>query len=362
MTYLELPDIESLLEPRHQLAFAELIALVLGESGIDNLPIDERLLTDAFVLSQPMIDRPGLNEEPQFALQAAKEQIESTILEEAKRNSEILGDTYPFEISPRQGILLQRKLAASENIEGMCYMSMQIYLLHAEKLLSFGHESEPSLEDPANAFLKPFAKLFEVISGIAVANHRNGLPVLLSESRSFRSLIKALGSVCSTADRGQPKTKDQLNPLQKHANDGGIDAVVLRFDNNILHETTLVGATIQKDNIRQKMIGHTQVGRFRNFLLDNHSMNPMTGSFAHPDQYRDHARDVCAEANCTYYHRELILRHLRPLAVSSPSTKSCQLAARDAAIPQLRILQRLFLRIGFVDHPLTQAALAQAVT
>jgi hypothetical protein len=310
------------------------------------------------VSSQPMIDRQDLREEPQFAFQVAKEEIESKIIEAAQRNGESLGDAYPFVIAPRPGVLLKRKQETSENVEGLCYMSLQIHLLYSGEMLSFGHEPNQVGPDPADAFTAPFAKLFEVISGIAVANHRKGVPILLSESRSIDSLSHALGMICKIAGQGRPKAKADLNLRQLNANDGGIDAVVLQFENNRLHETSLVGATVQKGSLATKTIGPTQIGRFEGFLVDSTALRQISGSFAHPDPFKESTRHVCAEANCHYYHRDMIIKHLHPLPTASRSERRCQIAARKAAAKQLQLLERLFLRIGFDDLPFSRAALA----
>jgi hypothetical protein len=358
MTYLELRDIDALLDEQQLLAYAELIALALGECGMDALPIDESLLTSAYVASQPLANRQDLIEEPQFAFQLTKEETESKIAEAAQKNSNALGDVYPFVIAPRPGVLLQRKQGTSANLEGLCYLGLQIHLLFSEELLSFGLEPNQIGRDPAAAFTAPFAKLFEVISGIVVANHRNGIPVLLSESRSIASLRQALAVICKIAGQGRPKAKEDLNPRQLNANDGGIDAVVLRFENGRLHDTALVGATVQKGNLANKTIGPTQIGRFEGFLIDSNALRQISGSFAHPDPFKDSTRHVCAEANCHYYHRELIISHLHPLPASSRFELICQKAARKAAAKQLQQLGQLYLRIGFDDFPFNHQALA----
>jgi hypothetical protein len=358
VTYLELRDIDTLLDEQQLLAYAELIALGLGECGMHALPIDESLLTSAYVSSQLMADRQDLLEEPQFAFQLAKEEIESKIAEAAQKHSSALGDVYPFVIAPRPGVLLQRKPETSANLEGLCYLGLQIHLLYSEELLSFGLEPNQVGLDPAAAFTAPFAKLFEVISGIVVANHRRGIPVLLSESRSAATLRRALAVVCRISGQGRPKAGADLNLRQLKANDGGIDAVVLRFENGRLHDTALVGATVQKSNLSTKTIGPTQIGRFEGFLVDSTALRQISGSFAHPDPFKDSTRHVCAEANCHYYHRELIISHLHPLPGGSRFELICQKAARKAAAKQLQQLGQLYLRIGFDDLPFTHAALA----
>lgn len=356
MSFFQLKELETIHDPQVLLAIAEALSFAAGECSIDDIPCDGDQLAENFARSRPLGERAGLLEEPQFALQAAKEEIEAAIIEAARYNSQLLDQQYPFEIAPRAGILLARKPEMRSNFEGLCYVSMQLHLIYSEELLEFGIVPGGRQEKPHLDFTQPFEKLFEVIAGISVSRNIGGHLVLLSESRSAATLLKNLNEVCRVAGVGQPKPQDLLNVNQAAANDGGIDAVVLDKNGNELHETTLVGATIQKSGLPNKMVSPTSINRFKGFLIDGDALAPYRGCFAHPMAASPGRKGQCGLANCTYFHRDLILQNLRPLNGDSLLARNCRSAARRAARPPLQKLEQLIFRVDFDDYQLANIA------
>lgn len=350
MSFFQLKEIETLHDPQVLLAMAEAISYASGECTINDIPHDPDLLAINFARSRPLGEREDFLEESQFALQAAKEEIESMILEAARHNESLLDQLYPFEIAPRDGILLARKANVRNNFEGLCYLSIQLHLLYAYDHLEFGSITGGRVEKPHLDFTQPFEKLFEVIAGISVASNIEGYLVLLSESRSASTLLTNLKEVCRVSGAGEPKNQAQLNINQIAANDGGIDAVVLDKNGAELHETTLIGATIQKSALLNKMVSTVSINRFKGFLVDGDALAPYRGCFAHPMPSSPGKKGQCGLANCTYFHKDLILQYLRPLKSDTVLARNCRSAARRAARQQLGKLEKLIIRVDFNDY------------
>lgn len=352
MSFFQLKELEVVADPQVILAFAEIISFVAGECGMDDLPFDEDQLAANFARSKPPEEREDLLEEPQFALQAAKEEVEAAILEGAAFNSALMGQSYPFEIAPRAGVLLSRKPNIRRSLEGLLYVSMQLHLIYSEELLEFGTMPGGRADKPHLDFTQPFEKLFEVIAGISVANSIDGHLVLLSESRSAASLLKRLTEICRISGVGAPKALALLNVNQAAANDGGIDAVVLDKNGNDLHATILVGATIQKSNLSIKMVTPTSINRFRGFLIDGDALAPYRACFAHPMPLSAGRKGECRLANCSYFHKDLIIKNLRPLNGATTPARNCRAASRRAARTQLMRIEKLVFHIEFDEYPL----------
>ncbi|WP_029040327.1 hypothetical protein [Cucumibacter marinus] len=362
MSYFQLRELESVVDDEILLAYAETLAFATGEFRIDEIPLDESELILNYTASSAAELRDDLAEEPQFALQAALEDIEGRIWTLAKHNQSLLSDHYPFDIAPRPGIVLARKPSLRENLEGIFYLCMQLHTLYDFKCIEFEVSAHGRSEKPHLDFTQPFQRLFEVISGITVANEMNGIPILLSDCRSSADLLKRLEEVCRLSGLGKTKAHEQLNLSQEHSNDGGIDAVVLKMDGEELRETTLVGATTQKTSLRHKMVTSTSIGRFKNFLEDGSALGPFRGCFVYPTKYQESHRYQCTESECVYFHKETILKNLRPVGAASWAARRCKAVARRTALNQIRKIEGLIFKLEFTDYLLGDICKGTALT
>ncbi|WP_147393241.1 hypothetical protein [Oceaniradius stylonematis] len=356
MSYFQIKELERVEDDDIHLAIAEIMAVCLGECGIEDIPCDNDELAKNYANSRPKDQRLGYLEEPQLARKEALDNIEGSIRILAESRAEQLGRWYPFVVAPRDGVLLARKAGLRENVEGTCYLCMQLHLLYSADRIEFGMLPGGREEKPHLDFTQPFQKLFEIIAGIAIANETGGLPILLGESRSTkRQLLARLSSVCRCAERGAAKAFDQLNLNQRQSNDGGIDAVILKKKEDELQETILVGATIQKSHLRKKMVDPQAIHRFRGFLIDGDALSPYRGFFAHPMPYDIGRRGLCGETNCRYFHKDDILRNLRPLSDAPPIASYRKTSAERSAIVQLRRIGQLTFRLEFDDYRIDDA-------
>ena len=238
------------------------------------------------------------------------EEIENRIVNEARRASDELPFDYPFNIRPEGGIILSLRGGFAKNIFGASYLSMQLEMLYREGFAYFGDEND-SNRKPESAFFNCYTRIFEVLSAIAVANLKGGTPILIGSSRSVaEALLPALEEVCRIIGRGGPKTMAQLNRTQQRANDGGVDAIIVVNNGCHVYESSYVSATIQRTDLRNKVMGPDRRRRVQNYFLDYTVLGPQTGMLTHSGQYDVGIYEICSEGDCGYLSREEILKRL----------------------------------------------------
>lgn len=315
MIYFELEPLSTLADRRHLLAYVEVHALASGFSGLDDIDLDQDALTQAYIESLPKIEREDLREEPQHAFTILREQIEAAIIEETIETEAVMGADYPFLPRSDPGILLELKPKGDITAFGWCYIALQIFALDQRDHLAFRATHEHSdLKDPRAYFRRVFYPLFELMAGVVVANDHAGIPVFLSDCRSASALLRRLGYACELFQKGTVKQKQQLDINEADANDGGIDAIVGVFGETGLQRTIFVAATVQKENLRKKMIGRDEVDRLLGFLVSPKPWRPCYGTLVHPEPFDEGVKLMCAEKNCGYLAREHILSKLRKLS------------------------------------------------
>ena len=287
------------------LGIAELTALFQGECYVGDLEWDEDALLESFVTS---IDDPVFKadyvSERAAGIQAAKDQVVGTLIELINERHGHLGEDSPFTWDFSEELLLRRKESLSP--VGWAYTWLSLFWLiksHNEYLVV--------TPDP-KAFFAAFDDVFEAACAFILAGRSESSAWLLGDSRSARELLTRLGQIQRLCGTGAVKVWGDLTHSQKHSNDGGIDVLAVTTRNGAIapdSEIYLLGATIQKANRLNKIVGHDQKDRIRNYFLQ-HPNPPMTGVMAIPLERNYLDEEKCAEKNCLYLPKDAILPFL----------------------------------------------------
>lgn len=350
MSYFALSPVDTIPEDEVLLAWAEVWAFATGSFAISDLALDKEVVLADLGAIFPDEDTRDLAAEPGFAWERVLEELQLRIIAAAERAREDLSFKYPFKVQSEEGIVLSFD-ASSNDLFSACYIAMQLESLFRNKLVSFWNLGGRS-EDSKN-FLREFRRVFEVISAVAVANFKHGIPVLVGESRSVeKALLPAISEVCELIGKGVPKTMEQLNQKQKDANDGGIDVFVIFKDEQQVFECVMVGATTQQSSLRTKVMDQMTRERVSNYFVDRTILGPQSGMLTHSNPYDDGDYNICTEGNCAYLPREKILKHFYDCNLRTPLHKRSYLRSVKAARAPLGVLSKLQFQREFDFLPL----------
>lgn len=245
---------------------------------------------------------PFPTEEGQMAFDEARTVIRSELRAILDHRSAILGANYPFDRDEESGVALRLRGLSGCTPQMVAYLWLSLF----EAIDSDGVSLEIS-EATTQAIRSEFAKAFEAVVCFAMLGKADGPIWYLGHIRGVHKLLKLFGYICRRVGSGIPKTHAQLNSLQRATNDAGIDVVLVERQQDAT--MFLVGATIQKTNRRQKVIGADSRARFRAFFLQPVRATTQ-GVMAVPFSYSETDADLCSEKECQYLHLDLIREKL----------------------------------------------------
>ena len=114
------------------------------------------------------------------------------------------------------------------------------------------------------------------------------------------------------AGSGTVREEEELEANQINVNDGGVDAFGLTTHQGNIQpdaECYVLGATLQKDSRKHKIVGPAELGRLRGFF--HHGPNvAYTGVLAVPFEGTDAEANNCRDENCVYFPLEAIQTNL----------------------------------------------------
>ncbi len=162
------------------------------------------------------------------------------------------------------------------------------------------------------AFLRSFAAVFELICCYVVTGKYNVATWYLGDSRSVGTFIDRLGQVTRACGTGLVKQKDELEPHQTGANDGGVDLIAIEEQDGVIRQDALallVGATMQVSDRRGKIMSVPEINRFTSYF----SKGPLLaykGLLAVPFARSENDALICRDQDCLYMGQEDILYYL----------------------------------------------------
>ncbi|MBX7540488.1 hypothetical protein [Qipengyuania sphaerica] len=315
------------------IAFAiELAAFFNGEVRVDSIEWDIDPLTDWYINSEVAEEeRDAYLEERQQAEDEAREATLSRLVSVFKERSKSLGAVYPLELDLENGVLLRRVENFACVPQVACYIWLALFRAShsAYECLIVDGESRSKIHSH-------FKNVFELIAAFSAIGQFPGYAWYLGSSRDVKKLLRRLGYVTHRVGSGVVKNIDAMDINQVNDNDGGVDVLLYRQGQvPIIH---LVGATIQKQQRKNKIMGQREKERFRRFFQNNINL-PLQGILAIPFEKSEVDALNCAEEDCLYFHAENIIDSLGMVSSYEPAKyRHLGLQLRDKTIGGLRDL------------------------
>ena len=287
------------------LAALELAAYFLGEAGPQDLPIDEDEARNWYIDEIVEDDtKADYRAEPQMADAEMIESFTNALQDLAEARSLELGEHYPF-LLEGNGVLSRRNDQEGDTV-GASYLSLQFFRALYGKTIEIDGADDAEIKQKKEAFDKNFRNIFEYIAGYAVAGRMNGAPFMTSHCRSSQRLEHLLINLCHKVGAGSVTPYALWNLQQRSANDGGVDCLIHVGGPGVPGDAdiALVGATVQKHNIGQKIIGPEKINFFRRFFATQPAA--FRGVLVRPQDEDELTKEKCVERDCLLYSYEQI--------------------------------------------------------
>lgn len=282
------------------LAAWEMAAFFLGEASVDTLPIDEDEARKNYIENSVFEeDRADYYAEPHLADAEMMEIFEFSLVHQARSRIDELGEHYPFEIGNHNHLI--RRTDRRVDSVGSCYLALQFFRGLAGSTLEIEGSNDDEVSQRRAAFERKFRNVFEYIAGYVISGNNSGAAYMTSDCRSSARLEKLLESVCRKVGAGDVKPHAIWNPKQQAANDGGVDCLVHiggpGAPGNA--EIALVGATVQKSSIDEKIMGPEKRDFFRSFFATQPAA--FQGVLIRVQDEDALTKDKCVQKDCLLY-------------------------------------------------------------
>ncbi len=286
----------------------ETMALFDGQCTISDLEWDED------ELRQSLIERTSDRElradyeaEPQFAVDEAKNEFVSELVELLDERASVLKGHSPFIRTASSTTFLVRKDAKVTSDAGLAYAWLVFF---------WAINSPPELvvvdKEEVKGFGRLFDDVFEVVAAMVMAARSPSLVWRLGDSRDVREFLSRLNTITTRTGSGVVKVYDQLKTNQVGANDAGVDVIAIETRNGSTQRDLpayLVGVTIQKSDRRKKIIGIDEVRRFVSYFLNTPRLSYL-GVLAIPFVGTDLDHENCSDKQCLYITKQEVLEYL----------------------------------------------------
>lgn len=290
------------------LAQLEITTLFVGSSSPRSILLDQDEALRQFIRKYIDDDRRAdYFAEPALAEDEMMDMFSSNLLEMARERANALGDAYPFIITPSNRLEIKKTRI---HAVGVSYLSIQAMRLSQQNLIEIVAEDDKERKKILMKFCQFFARTFEFASAYVVAGDKGGMPIVLSNCRSFNDLYRKLKGICGKVRSGKVKTLDNWSALQRVANDGGVDAVVHVGADAVTGNTTLiiVGATYQQKKIDVKIMGSQARNRFADFFVTRPA--PLQGALVRLADADALTIEKCRLEDCLFYGYESVWRNM----------------------------------------------------
>ena len=303
------------------LAFAiEVLAFLRGSVREDDLEWDSDPLREWYIRTiVDKADEAAYKEEQQLAEDEARESILHELQSFFRARSALLSKGYPFRMERENGILLRREGDFEFSVGSACYLWLALFRAsHAQS------ECLVMMSEHKKSIHTLFTDAFELVVAFAALGGHKGYCWRLGSSRDTRTLNKRLNYISRRVGSGLVKSINDLAINQANDNDGGID--VIHYKEPAEPQIRLIGATIQRTNRRNKIMTEVGKKRFRR-LFQNEIALPHLAVLAVPFDSSEAEELNCAEADCHYYHGDLLIDYIGRLDdVSSRTTRHITLS------------------------------------
>jgi len=323
----EFNSIESVNHTDEASIIAEIQCFLAGEFRLSEIPFERENLSESFI--EFVRDNGSGWDSPEYYMAEPETCFQEarlfTIRESAvilDEFSSILNGHYPFEFSGSNSQVMKRK----DNITpvGLAYIWLRIYILSVSpnNYMQFDDSAEIERNHESKIFHTKFTKVFEYLSAFAISGRFGNATWMTAQSRSARDYLEILEGICTRVNQGRVKQYDDLAPNHKNTNDGRTDMITITMRDNDFQadsEIYLTQATIQKDNLKSKVVNTLNRDFFNGFFALQLTF-AKTGVLVVPHKLNALLQSECGLANCVYMHLALIFDYLGDVAINDNLT------------------------------------------
>jgi len=282
------------------LACWELTAFFLGEASADVLDVDEQQAKAWYI--RRIVDeseQAAYEDEDETAIGEMLEHIKGGLRQRAREHRELLGDHYPFSLN-NDGRLVRKNRDQLTSIS-LCYLALQFFRALSAGYIEILGNNRAAIEVETRQWRSAFADLFEYIAGYAVAGDTNGAPYPTGSSRSAGRLFALLTVMCAKIGAGRVLPLKYWNTVAAETNDGRVDCLVHVGGPGMPGPAylTLIGATVQRDNIDAKIMGPERLHFFAQFFQQQ--PGAFRGALVIHRDHHQLTNDKCVRLNCSMY-------------------------------------------------------------
>lgn len=304
---LELQPISSVKHVGIWHPLVEMLALFHGSCAIDDLEWDEAELLASFVEDMEPGPRLDYEQEPAAGIQEAKDLFITELSEMIRDRQIALGSASPFIVVGDGATLLIRKRANEVTEASIAYSWMVLFWAISSKT-----DYLIITDDDRKAFIADFAKVFEWICCLVMVARAPASVWYFGDSRDVREFLRRLERMVAVAGTGRVRDHAAIEENQVGANDGGVDIMAIQTrDGTVPRDATayLVGATIQKTDRRNKVVGAGAIARFRGFFERGPHL-AFQGILAVPFEPTLIDEQNCRDNNCAYLAKPELIKIL----------------------------------------------------
>lgn len=312
---LEFQPISSVLDAEEWLPFVEMLALFNGSCAIDDLEWDDDPLLRSFIdeTVDPAL-RSDYEAERVAGIQWAKDRFISDLTELILERGALLGDSYPFDVINDGAVLIKLKVVSRISEAGLAYLWLALFW-------TVSSQSDYLIisADDHKKFIRDFPKVFEYICCMVIATRAPAAVWYFGDSRDVKEFLRRLQKVVNAVGNGGVKTFEQLQQNQTGANDAGVDVLAIPTHQGVIPQNGtayLLGATIQRTDRTNKIVGHDQITRYREYFLAGPKL-AYQGVLAIPFEGTEIDALNCRDKNCGYITKSDILKILADYPVGS---------------------------------------------
>lgn len=269
MFAFRLKALESCFADKDTLAVWEISALFGGAIKPEGLEIDRESALAAYIESGNLGEDVELyRAEPQVAEDEMLEVFSEGLIRMVRVRMEALGDEYPL-VLDEHGNLEPKSLDNITSV-GAAYLGLQFYRIWSAGSLENIEEDQEKRKGESRRINSWFAKLFEMLGSYAVSGHHLGVPHVMANCRSSKTLHRMLTAMCLRAGAGRAKRYEDWTIVQRASNDGGVDCIVHRGGPGMPGHASLVlvGITVQNSQIDRKIVGEDSKRRFSDYFSE----------------------------------------------------------------------------------------------
>ena len=288
----------------------EITAGIAGHCMLEDLAIDEDELLDQMLENAEEFDieteAKNLVEERFSGKKLAREKFGYLVSKVLKDRNRKLSAGHPFDLEiGDEPSLVRHEILTNAPIYGAAFALTLFILLEDQEVVEISDKDR-------EVFRRKFGELFELIAAHALSSKVEGIVWWTGKARGRTIFLKQLSRLARIIGNGTIKSEDQLEDNQIHVNDGGVDAIGVSTHEGVVEADAicfLLGATYQRNERKNKIVGAREISRFREFFVNVPTV-AFQGILSIPYSEVNAEAQDCRDQNCVYFPQAVIERNL----------------------------------------------------